>query len=94
LFRLLQDFSVSQEITTIKNEVKRLLQEKFVLDDLHYAATFLCPNTRNLKLLDNAGKERARGVVVRLLDKIAESTYMDSCMNLLTESQANSLFET
>ena len=61
------DFAAFQEIVIIKTRAEKLLEEKFELDDLHYAAAFFCPNTRNLKLLDNAGKQRARRVVTDLL---------------------------
>ena len=68
-------FSAFQEIAVIKTEVKRLLKDKFKLDDLHYTAASLCPNTRNLRLLGDADKQRAREVVINLLKQISEGTY-------------------
>jgi len=56
-----------QGIAAIKVKALELLQTKLRLADVHYAAAFLCPNTRKLKLLDEEGKTRARRVILSML---------------------------
>jgi len=56
----------------VKEKAGSLIKSKLKLEDIHFAAAVLCPNTRTLPVLEERQRDRAKRVILRKMKEIAQ----------------------